>query len=85
MLTGDAKAGIVSHRSMTDDTRVPNMAHAQLTDFFQYSGREVVHFTASIFLNRTIGLARLIPIPVKTGEDLVNNDFTRFHEQLLQN
>ena len=80
VLTGNTEAAVVCRSSMTDNTRVPDMAHAHLTDSFQYSGREVVHFTASIFLNRAIRLARLILIPVKSGKDLVDDNLIRCHE-----
>jgi len=60
------------------------MAHAHLPDFFQGAGREVVQFTTSVLLNRTIYLAGGIAIAVKTGENLVDNELTRFHELLLR-
>ena len=60
------------------------MAHAHLPDFLQGAGREVVQFSTSVLLNRTMFLAGRVTITVETGEDLINDDLRRFHGPLLR-
>ena len=83
MILRDAIGRIVGLSGMTDDTRVPNMAHAHFPDFFQGTGREVVQFSTSVFLNRTMFLAGRVTIAVETGEDLIDNYLIRFHVRTL--
>ena len=64
---------------MTDDTCVPNMAHAHLPDAFQGAGREVIHLSTSVLFYGTILLASGITIPVEPGENLIKYDFL-FHK-----
>ena len=72
MLTGNAVLAVVRLRGVTDDARVPNMAHAHFPDFLQGRGREVVQFSTSILFYRTILLASSVTIAVETGEYLIN-------------
>ena len=81
MLAGNSVPGVIGHRCVTDDARVPNMAHAHLTDMFQYSGREVVHLSTTVLLNRTTGFAGRVTVGVQTGENLIEYYFMRFHVQ----
>ena len=64
---------------MTDDTRIPDMAHTHIPDAFQGRGREIVHFSAAVLFKRTILLAGGILVPIKSGKDLVKNNFL-FHQ-----
>ena len=74
---------IIGLGSMTDDTRVPDMAHAHLPDFLQGAGREVVHLSTTVLGYRTILLTSGIAIAIKTRENLINNDLIRCHEPIL--
>jgi hypothetical protein len=56
---------------MTDDARVPNMAHAHLPDFLQGAGREVIHLSATVLGDRTILLTGGVTIAVKSCKDLI--------------
>ena len=83
MVLGDAVGGIVRLRGVADDACKPDMAHAHLPDFLQGAGREVVHLSTSVLFYRTILLAGGIAIAVETGENLIDNNLTRCHEQKL--
>ena len=83
MLTRDTIARIVCHRGMTDDTRIPDMSHAQLPDLLQGAGREVVQFSTSVLLYRTINLAGIVTITKESGENLIDDDFMRCHAHSL--
>ena len=71
MVLGNAIRRIVSLGGMTDDARVPNMAHAHLPDFLQGAGREVIHLSATVLGNRAILLTSGITITVKSCKDLI--------------
>ena len=76
---------------MTDHTCVPDMAHAHLPDVFQGGGREVIQFTATVLLNRSILLASGVPIAIKARKNLIkarknlidNQFIRRCHELIL--
>ena len=83
MLARDAIAGVVGHRGMTDDARVPNMSHAQLPDFLQGAGREIVQFSTSVLFYRTINHRGIATMTEKTGENLIDDNLMQCHEHLL--
>ena len=83
VVLGYAIGRIVGLSGMTDDTCVPNMAHAHLPDFLQGAGREVVHLSTSVLFNRPTLLAGGVPITIETSKNLIDNHFIRFHEQTL--
>ena len=68
---------------MTDDTRIPNMAHAHLPDFLQGAGREVIQFSATVLFYRSIFFSGGVPIAVETGENLVDNNFLFHYSPIL--
>ena len=72
---------IVGLSGMTDDTRIPNMAHAHVPDVFQGRGREVVHLSAAVLLYRSTLLTSGITVAIETGENLIDNNLIRCHEQ----
>ena len=81
MLSGNPITAVVGLGSMSDDTCIPNMAHAHFPDFLQGSGREIIQLSAAILVNRTVLLSGGIAIAVKSRKDLIDNDFTRCHGQ----
>ena len=78
VVPGNTIGRIVGLSGMTDDTRVPDMAHAHLPDLFQDGGREVVQFATAILGQRTILLASDVTIAVKPRKNLINNSLL-FH------
>ena len=80
MILRNTIGSIIGLGCMTDDTRIPDMAHAHVPDVFQGRGREVVHLSAAVLFNRSTLFASSVAITIETGENLIDNNFIRCHE-----
>ena len=79
VLTWNAVLGVIGLRCMSDNTCVPNMAHAHLLDSIQGFGREVVQFSATVLGQCSVLMARHILIAVQAGKHLINNYLRTIH------
>ena len=79
VLTWNAVLGVIGLRCMSDNTCVPNMAHAHLLDSFQGFGREVVQFSATVLSDRAIFHSVGAAIAIKPRKNLINYHLIRCH------
>ena len=64
---------------MTQDPSIPHMCHAQVTQFVEHRGSDIVHFSCAILLDGAIWHAVVTGVGKQSRKELVNNGLVMGH------